>query len=123
VKFLFRPGSTLFTPEQQISGAYSMWLGQLSQRASQRTSCLEVAGHTSRTGPEPMNERLSLMRAQYIKQRLDAAAPALAKRTSASGMGSSQNLSGLGTDDMRDALDRRVEFKVKDCPASDALIN
>jgi outer membrane protein OmpA-like peptidoglycan-associated protein len=123
VKFLFRPGSTLFTPDQQISGAYPMWLGQLSQRASTRTACLEVAGHTSRTGPEPLNERLSLMRAQYIKQRLDAAAPALASRTSASGMGSSQNLSGLGTDDMRDALDRRVEFKIKECTASDALIN
>ncbi|HKX39962.1 MAG TPA: OmpA family protein [Burkholderiaceae bacterium] len=118
VKFLFRPGSTLFTPDPLISGAYPMWLGQLSQRASARTACLEVAGHTSRTGPEPLNERLSLMRAQYIKQRLDAVAPALAQRTSASGMGSSQNLSGLGTDDMRDALDRRVEFKVKDCPAS-----
>ena len=64
-----------------------------------------------------MNERLSLMRAQYIKQRLDAVAPALAGRTSAAGMGSSQNLSGLGTDDMRDALDRRVEFRVKDCAA------
>lgn len=123
VKFLFRPGSTLFTPELQISGAYPMWLGQVSQRASQRSSCLEVAGHTSRTGPEPLNERLSLMRAQYIKQRLDAAVPALARRTSAAGMGSSQNLSGLGTDDMRDALDRRVEFKVKECTASDALIN
>ena len=123
VKFLFRPGSTLFTPDQQISGAYPMWLGQLSQRASTRTACLEIAGHTSRTGPEPLNERLSLMRAQYIKQRLDATTPALANRTSASGMGSSQNLSGLGTDDMRDALDRRVEFKVKECTASDALIN
>jgi outer membrane protein OmpA-like peptidoglycan-associated protein len=100
-----------------------MWLGQLSQRASERSSCLEIAGHTSSTGPEPLNERLSLMRAQYIKQRLDAAVPALAKRTSASGKGSSQNLSGLGTDDMRDAIDRRVEFKVKDCPVGDALSN
>jgi outer membrane protein OmpA-like peptidoglycan-associated protein len=118
VKFLFRPGSTLFPPDPQISGAYHMWLAQLSQRASQRTACLEIAGHTSRTGPEPMNERLSLMRAQYIKQRLDVAAPGLGKRTSASGKGSSQDLSGLGTDDARDALDRRVEFKVKDCPAT-----
>ena len=119
VKFLFRPGSTLFERDPQVSGAYPMWLGQLSQRANERSTCLEIAGHTSRTGPEPLNERLSLMRAQYIKQRLDAAAPTLAKRTSASGKGSSQNLSGLGTDDARDALDRRVEFKVKDCSASD----
>ena len=75
-----------------------------------------MSGHTSRTGPEPLNERLSLMRAQYIKQRLDAGAPGVAKRTSAVGKGSRENISGLGTDDARDALDRRVEFKVMDCP-------
>ncbi|MFO1219168.1 MAG: OmpA family protein [Burkholderiaceae bacterium] len=115
VKFLFRPGSTLFLPDPQISGAYQMWLGQLSQRAAQRSACLEISGHTSRTGAEPMNERLSLMRAQYIKQRLDGNTPALTARTSARGVGSRENISGLGTDDARDALDRRVEFKVKDC--------
>ena len=118
VKFLFRPGSTLFVPEPQISGAYHAWLAQIGQRASLRTACLDIAGHTSKTGPEPLNERLSLIRAQYIKQRLDAAAPALAKRTAAQGKGSSENISGLGTDDVRDALDRRVVFKVKDCPTS-----
>ena len=118
VKFLFRPGSTQFLPDPQISGAYPTWLAQLSQRASQRPACLEISGHTSRTGPEPLNERLSLMRAQFIKQRLDSAAPVLARRTEALGRGSSQNISGLGTDDARDALDRRVEFKVKDCPIS-----
>ena len=64
-----------------------------------------------------MNERLSLMRAQYIKQRISASAPPLGQRTTAIGKGSSQNLSGLGTDDARDALDRRVDFTVKDCPA------
>ena len=118
VKFLFRPGSTLFIPEPLISGAYHAWLAQIGQRASLRTACLDITGHTSKTGPEPLNERLSLIRAQYIKQRLDAAAPTLAKRTSAEGKGSSENISGLGTDDARDALDRRVVFKVKDCPTS-----
>ena len=118
VKFLFRPGSTLFVPEPQISGAYHAWLAQIGQRASLRTACLDISGHTSKTGAEPLNERLSLIRAQYIKQRLDAAAPALAKRTAAEGKGSSENISGLGTDDVRDALDRRVVFKVRDCPTS-----
>ena len=117
LKFLFRPASTLFLADPQVSGPYHMWLAQVAQRAAQRTACLEINGHTSRSGPEPMNERLSLMRAQTVKQRIDAAAPSLARRTSAVGRGSTQNLSGLGTDDARDALDRRVEFKVKDCPA------
>lgn len=117
LKFLFRPGSTQFLPDPQISGPYHMWIAQLSRQTAQRTACLEISGHTSRTGPEPLNERLSLMRAQYIKQRISTAAPPLAKRTTATGKGSSQNLSGLGTDDARDALDRRVDFAVKDCPA------
>ena len=115
LKFLFRPGSTLFLADPQISGPYHMWLGKLAERSAQRTACLEIDGHTSRTGPEPLNQRLSLMRAQTIERRIDAAAPALAQRTTAAGKGSSQNISGLGTDDVRDALDRRVEFKVKDC--------
>jgi outer membrane protein OmpA-like peptidoglycan-associated protein len=117
VKFLFRPGSTLFLPDPLISGPYHMWIGQIAQRAALRTACLEISGHTSRTGPEPLNERLSLMRAQYVKQRLDTAAVKLGARTKAVGKGSRENISGLGTDDARDALDRRVEFKVVDCPA------
>lgn len=118
VKFLFRPGSTLFPAEPQISGPYHAWLAQIGQRASLRTACIDITGHTSKTGPEPLNERLSLIRAQYIKQRLDTSAPALAKRTTAAGKGSAENISGLGTDDVRDALDRRVVFKVRDCPVS-----
>ncbi len=115
VKLLFRPGSTLFLREAQVSAAYPTWLAQIGQRAMQRKACLDISGHTSVTGPEPMNQRLSLMRAQYVKQRLDATAPALAKRTKAEGKGSSENISGLGTDDARDALDRRVVFKARDC--------
>jgi hypothetical protein len=30
-------------------------------------------------------------------------------------MGFHENLVGSGTDDLRDALDRRVEFKVRSC--------
>ncbi len=115
LKFLFRPGSTQFLANPQISGPYHMWLGKVAQRSAQRTACLEIDGHTSKTGPEPMNERLSLMRAQTIERRIDAAAPTLARRTTSAGKGSSQTISGLGTDDARDALDRRVEFKVRDC--------
>jgi outer membrane protein OmpA-like peptidoglycan-associated protein len=37
---------------------------------------------------------------------------ALSSRVIANGVGSKENLVGTGTDDARDALDRRVEFKV-----------
>jgi outer membrane protein OmpA-like peptidoglycan-associated protein len=115
IKFLFRPGSTQFLGDPQISGPYPLWLSLLAQRAGRRSDCIEVGGHTSRTGPEPLNDRLSLLRAQSIKVRIDALVPDLAARTTAIGKGSHENISGLGTDDARDALDRRVEFKVRDC--------
>ena len=115
VKFLFRPGSTLFWADPAVSEPYPMWLKQIAHRSKEAPKCIEVAGHTSRTGPEPLNDRLSMMRAQYVKQRLEADVPLLVKRTSAVGKGSRENISGLGTDDARDAVDRRVEFKVAEC--------
>jgi outer membrane protein OmpA-like peptidoglycan-associated protein len=118
VKFLFRPGSTDLMGDRQVAGQYPLWLGQIARQTAQHQGCLEVVGHTSRTGPEPINERLSLLRAQQIKQRLEGDAPTLSNRTIASGMGSRETLVGIGTDDARDALDRRVEFKVIDCKAA-----
>lgn len=38
-----------------------------------------------------------------------------ATRLSSDGVGLRENLIGLGTDDLRDALDRRVEFRVVEC--------
>lgn len=115
VKFLFRPGSTQFWQDPQISAPYPLWLSQIAQRAAQAKACLEIVGHTSRSGPEPVNERLSVLRAQYIKERLDSATPQLGRRTIASGVGSREPLVGTGADDASDALDRRVEFKVIGC--------
>jgi len=115
VKFLFRPGSTDFLADRQVAGQYDMWLEQIAQGTAQSQGCLEVVGHTSRTGPEPLNERLSLLRAQNIKQSLEGEAPSLKTRTIANGVGSRENLVGTATDDAQDALDRRVEFKVIDC--------
>jgi outer membrane protein OmpA-like peptidoglycan-associated protein len=59
VKFLFRPGSTQFWADAQISGPYPLWLNQIAQRSAHSKACLEIIGHTSRSGPEPLNERLS----------------------------------------------------------------
>ena len=115
VKFFFKPGSTAFWPAPAVSGPYPIWLQQIALRTAQGTACLEISGHTSHTGPEPLNERLSLLRAEYIKQRLEAESPQLGSRTIANGLGSRENLIGTGRDDLTDALDRRVVFKVIDC--------
>jgi len=114
-KFLFRPGTTAFYPDPAVSGPYPIWLKEIASRASKANVCLEVSGHTSPTGPEPLNDRLSLLRAEYVKKRLESEAPALAKRTIANGVGSRETLIGTGRDDVSDALDRRVEFKVIGC--------
>lgn len=115
VKFLFRPGSTAFWPDKNLSEPYPIWLSEIAARTAKKQSCLEITGHTSATGPEPMNERLSQLRAEYVKSRLEKLSPALGKRTIANGVGSRQSMIGNGKDDATDALDRRVEFKVISC--------
>jgi outer membrane protein OmpA-like peptidoglycan-associated protein len=115
VKFLFRPGSTAFGPDPRMTEPYPIWLRAIATRAAAANACMEVSGHTSPTGPAPLNERLSLLRAEYVRSQLEANAPALSKRTIASGMGSKQTMVGTGRDDASDALDRRVEFKVINC--------
>ena len=76
---------------------------------------MNIVGHTSHTGSEPTNDALSLQRANFIRQRLAAEAPALGAETKTSGMGFRQNIVGSGTDNAVDALDRRVEFKIVPC--------
>jgi len=115
VKFLFNPGTTNFWSDPQVSGPYGFWLRQIARQAAAAKVCMNVVGHTSLTGSQAYNDRLSLQRAVYIKRRLDTEAPELTSRTKASGMGFRENLVGTGTDDARDALDRRVEFKITGC--------
>ena len=115
VKFLFQPGSTQFYQDPQVSGQYPIWLEQIAQQTAQQTAkangCIEVTGHTSRTGSQQINEQLSLQRANYVKGQLERDAPQLNGHLLANGAASSQMMVGTGKDDLSDALDRRVEFK------------
>jgi outer membrane protein OmpA-like peptidoglycan-associated protein len=115
VKLLFNPGSVDFWSDPKISGAYAMWLRQIAHEAAGAKSCVKIVGHTSRSGPGPVNDALSLRRAQYVRQRLIAEQPELAERSRAEGMGFRENIVGSGTDDAFDVLDRRVEFKIVPC--------
>lgn len=115
VKFLFNPGGTEFWSDPKVSGPYPIWLRQIARQAAAAKVCMNIVGHTSRTGSEQVNDRLSLARATVIKQKLDADAAELAARTRASGMGWRENIIGTGTDDVSDALDRRVEFRIVGC--------
>lgn len=115
VKFLFNPGSTEFWSDPKVNGPYAIWLRQIARQAGAANVCMQVVGHTSRTGSEPVNDRLSQSRAAVIKQKLEAEMGQLATRTRATGMGWRENIVGTGTDDVSDALDRRVEFRIVDC--------
>jgi hypothetical protein len=116
VKLLFRPGSaTEFWPGRDYSGVYPIWIRQLARAMQASGHCLNVVGHTSRSGSEALNDRLSLQRAETVKRLLAAEVGALDTRLRASGVGYRENIIGTGTDDERDAIDRRVEFKVVDC--------
>jgi len=115
VKFLFNPGSVEFWSDPKISGSYGMWLRQIAREAVSTKNCMAIVGHTSKSGPGPINDALSLKRAAYVRQKLAAEAPELAGRTRAEGMGFRQNIVGSGTDNSFDVLDRRVEFKIVPC--------
>jgi outer membrane protein OmpA-like peptidoglycan-associated protein len=115
VKFLFNPGSTDFWTDPKVTSAYGMWLRQIARQSGTAKVCMDILGHTSKTGPEAVNDTLSLKRALYIKQRLASESPGMASRTKAQGMGSRNNLVGSGSDDVVDALDRRVEFAISEC--------
>ena len=115
VKFLFNPGTTDFWSDTKVSGAYAMWLRQIAREAVSAKACMEVVGHTSRSGSEELNDALSLRRAAYVRQRLASEASELTSMTKAAGKGYRENIVGTGTDNTVDALDRRVEFKIIPC--------
>ena len=115
VKFLFKPGSLDFLADPKVSGPYNTWLRLVAREVAASKTCLTIVGHTSHTGTEQFNDRLSLQRAVAIQRRIEAQAPETAGRLVSVGVGFRENLVGSGTDDLRDALDRRVEFKVRNC--------
>jgi outer membrane protein OmpA-like peptidoglycan-associated protein len=115
VKLLFQPGKTAFNQIGDLPQQYDIWVKTLAQQAGKVGSCLRIVGHTSRTGSASANETLSRNRAEAVRRMLEKDNRSLSTRLSSTGVGSREALIGLGTDDQRDALDRRVEFRVVDC--------
>jgi outer membrane protein OmpA-like peptidoglycan-associated protein len=115
LKLLFQPGKTAFNQVGDLPEQYRIWISSLAQEGVQSNVCIKVVGHTSRTGSARLNETLSRQRADTVMRMLAQDKRALAGRMTATGVGSKEALIGIGTDDLRDALDRRVEFRVVDC--------
>jgi outer membrane protein OmpA-like peptidoglycan-associated protein len=115
VKFLFKPGSTQFISDRSVRAPYDAWIEKVAERTAAKQGCLEVVGHTSATGLPAVNDRLSGLRADYIKDRLEDEQRSLRGRLVSTGKGSREMIVGTGKDDASDALDRRVEFKTVQC--------
>ncbi|MQM31525.1 MAG: hypothetical protein CRU78_13775 [Candidatus Accumulibacter phosphatis] len=118
IKFPFKPGSTALQTGSKDAAPHELWLAEIARETTRRGVCLEITGHTHAVGPKALNQRLTVRRAEYIKQRLEGLAPDLARRTIAAGKGADENLVGSGSEDARDELDRRIEFAVFQCKAT-----
>ncbi|MDK9708869.1 MAG: OmpA family protein [Desulforhopalus sp.] len=117
VKFLFQVNDTNFFGQPEELAEYDIWLRQIAKKIIESQSCVEISGHASHSGSADYNKKLSDKRAHKIQKRLLDVSSAIAKKTSAVGRGFEENIVGTGTDDIRDAIDRRVVFRVLDCGA------
>jgi outer membrane protein OmpA-like peptidoglycan-associated protein len=113
VKFLFEVASDGFKRDKRDE--FVLWLRQIGKRFSETGLCLNIEGHSSRSGTPEFNEKLSLERAESIQKRLAPYFDNVGSRTRAVGKGFSENYVGTGADDESDAVDRRVEFKIVQC--------
>ncbi|MCK5517039.1 MAG: OmpA family protein [Desulfobulbaceae bacterium] len=114
-KFLFAVNKADFITDKTIRKQYMMWIKEIGAFFSASSYCIEIAGHSSHTGSESYNLKLSRQRAEKIQQHLAKYFRDSGKRTVAIGKGYSENIIGSGTDDDRDAVDRRVEYKIVEC--------
>jgi len=115
VKLLFKLGSTDFIDEADLNQQYQLWLRAIGQAVIAKNVCLDVNGHASASGSVDFNQRLSLSRAARIVSRLQQSASLSKSALASYGKGSSEMIVGTGADDTSDAIDRRVEFLVRDC--------
>lgn len=110
MKILFAVSSTDFSGTDTMKQQFLLWVKIITQYFSDNKECFSVAGHSSRSGSESFNQRLSLKRAQSIKDRSTPYYSGDPSMINTSGKGFSENIIGTGADDMTDAIDRRVEF-------------
>ncbi len=114
-KILFAVDSTKFAGGGFLSSQYQMWTEEIADYLRYQQRCMLVVGHSSHSGSEDYNLKLSTARAAVIRQAMAAKQPITSTRIRAEGKGFHENIVGTGTDDFRDAVDRRVEFRKQTC--------
>lgn len=114
-KILFAVDSTTFAGGDFLTSQYKLWTEEIADYLKYNQRCLLIAGHSSHSGSETYNLKLSTSRATVIRQLIATQQAVAGKRTQAEGKGFHENIVGTGTDDLRDAVDRRVEFRQQTC--------
>ncbi len=115
VKYLFGVDSVEFLQDENLKARYDTWIRNIGKYFHNSNHCLRIIGHASHTGTKAYNDQLSLERAKSIQKQLRKTFPEVFQRSQVIGKGFSENIVGTGSDDERDALDRRVELFIIDC--------
>ena len=115
VKLLFKVGGTAFVDSADLSTQYRLWLKSVGQVVTAKDRCVDVTGHASKSGSAEFNERLSQQRAESIVALIMQTSRDARTRFKSAGRGFQETIVGTGANDATDAIDRRVEFKVRSC--------
>ena len=115
-RFFFQVRTADFRDDIDVSKDYSFWLFQLARQIHASGRCLLIQGHASNSGTLEYNQKLSKDRAQQVAKQLIKFIPELKSKIAFEGRSFLDNMVGSGTDDAKDAIDRRVDFKLRRCP-------
>lgn len=115
-RFLFQVRAAEFRDDVELSKDYSFWLIQLARQLHSSGRCLLIQGHASNSGTLEYNHKLSKARAQQVAKQMIKFVPELKNKIAFEGRSFLDNVVGSGTDDAKDAIDRRVDFKLRHCP-------
>jgi len=112
-RFLFQVNKTDFVSSKQEE--YTLWLRKITEYFSENDKCLNIVGHSSKTGQQEYNVKLSQQRAEAIRNIMNRTSSEIDAKSKALGEGFDRCKVCSGSDDEKDAVDRRVEFTVVDC--------
>ncbi len=113
IKFLYQVNSIEFVDDPKLKDDYALWLRMITKYFNDNDQCFHIVGHSSKTGNQVYNKKLSLKRAKAFQNKLPIINIQI--RSKAIGKGFVNNMVGSGTDDAKDAVDRRVEIVVVNC--------
>lgn len=113
-KIVFAPGEK--EPLESNAALYHIYMRQIATFVVSLPQCrLKIVGHSSRTGTEAYNDKLSQERALWIQKHMSSYSAQIGGRSTAIGRGFRENIVGTGRDDVTDQIDRRVEFVFMNC--------